>query len=228
MTAKDVAAALTGGGAVDSLSALCRRCLALVAADGASLTLTVGPHQEGAVADSSPPARLAREAAFGLGEGPGLEAIRQGEPVLAGDLAALSDRWPHYAGSIAEAGVGSVFSFPLRIGAATLGLLEFYRWRPSALEEGDLRQALAVAEAATQVLVSWQAGAPPGSLAARLESGAARRAVVHQATGVAAAQLGCSIEEALVRLRAAAYASDRHIADLAADLVAGRLRLEDA
>ena len=48
--------------------------------------------------------------------------------------------------------------------------------------------------------------------------------VVHQAAGMVMVQLDSSVEEALVRLRAAAYADGRPVADLATDVVQGDLR----
>jgi len=50
---------------------------------------------------------------------------------------------------------------------------------------------------------------------------------VHQATGMISVQLEVSLAEALVRLRAHAYANDRPLNEVAADVVARRLRLED-
>jgi AmiR/NasT family two-component response regulator len=51
------------------------------------------------------------------------------------------------------------------------------------------------------------------------------RMVVHQAAGVAMVQLDTTIEEAMARLRATAYAEDVSINALAADVVSGRRRL---
>jgi hypothetical protein len=49
---------------------------------------------------------------------------------------------------------------------------------------------------------------------------------VHQATGMITVQLGVSMAVALVRLRAHAYAHDRRLRDVAADVVARRLRFD--
>ena len=51
------------------------------------------------------------------------------------------------------------------------------------------------------------------------------RMVVHQAAGMAMVQLGTSLPEALVRLRATAFAEGISINDLATDLVSRRRRL---
>ncbi|KPI12010.1 GAF domain protein [Actinobacteria bacterium OK074] len=53
------------------------------------------------------------------------------------------------------------------------------------------------------------------------------RAAVHQATGMISVQLGVSLEEALVRLRAHAYGSERPVGEVAQDVVARRLRFSD-
>ena len=53
-----------------------------------------------------------------------------------------------------------------------------------------------------------------------------RRAEIDQATGMLTEQLGTGIAEAFVRLRAYAYARDRQLADVAHDIVLGRLRLD--
>ncbi len=66
----------------------------------------------------------------------------------------------------------------------------------------------------------------PGS-DAWAELNALSRAEVSQATGMVMAQLGIDPAEALVRLRAHAYATDRSAIDVARDILDRRLRLED-
>ena len=50
-----------------------------------------------------------------------------------------------------------------------------------------------------------------------------RRAEIHQAVGMVSVQLGVSLTDALVALRARAYAEGRAIAQVAADVIARRL-----
>ena len=50
--------------------------------------------------------------------------------------------------------------------------------------------------------------------------------VVHQASGMVAAQLGASIAEGLIRLRAYAFANDRTLTEVAEAVVARRLRFD--
>ncbi len=53
-----------------------------------------------------------------------------------------------------------------------------------------------------------QARALPGALAARLEPGSDFHYVVHQAAGMVSAQLDIIVGQALIRLRAYAYANE--------------------
>jgi hypothetical protein len=50
------------------------------------------------------------------------------------------------------------------------------------------------------------------------------RAEVHQATGMISVQLGVSLEEAFVRLRAHAFANGAALGDVAGEVVGRRLR----
>jgi len=61
-----------------------------------------------------------------------------------------------------------------------------------------------------------------------LGSGADFDYVVHQATGMVAAQLEVSVGQALVRLCAYAFGNDRPLTDVAWDVVARKLRFDAA
>ena len=84
-----------------------------------------------------------------------------------------------------------------------------------------------VAEVAARWVLEAQAGAPPDTLAAELEAGADFHFAVHNAAGVVSVQQDISVTEALIRLRAFAFSSDRLLADVARDVIARRLRLDD-
>lgn len=66
-----------------------------------------------------------------------------------------------------------------------------------------------LADVAAQVVVAMQANAPPGRLAQELEAGGEFQCVVHQASGMVAAQLEVSVGQALIRLRADAFGNHR-------------------
>jgi GAF domain-containing protein len=86
-----------------------------------------------------------------------VSAVRAGTPILVSDLDEPGDivveRWPTFMEGAAQAGVRAVFAFPLRIGAITVGVLDFYRDRPGDLTAGQLATALIAADAAALALL---------------------------------------------------------------------------
>ena len=167
---------------------------------------------------------LMEETQYTLGEGPCFDAYHLERPVIEPDLANPETvRWPAFSPVVLRAGVRSVFGFPLRIGAVCLGALGFYRDIAGPLTNDQHADALVLADVATRAVLAIQANASAGEIAAELESGANLRFVVHQASGMVAGQLGVSITEALVRLRAYAFANDRAISEIAEEVVARHL-----
>ena len=167
-----------------------------------------------------------------LGEGPSLDASVSSGPALAADLAdgESGRRWPACAPAARQAGAAAVFAFPLVIGAIRAGVLCLYRDRPGRLSSGQLGDALVFADTATLLLLDAQAGAArdqgpeTGPHGQPVDLGA-NRAEIDQATGMLTEQLGVSVTDAFVRLRAYAYANELRLADVARDIVARRLRL---
>jgi hypothetical protein len=171
---------------------------------------------------------LVEQLQFELGEGPCVDAYHQDRPVLEPDLAApVTPRWLAFTGPAVEAGVRAIFGFPLEVGAVRLGALNLYCDRPGSLTDDQHADALVMADITAQALLVMQANAPPGRLAAELEAGADFQYVVHQASGMVAAQLEVSVGQALIRLRAYAFGNDRPLAEVAEDVVARRLRFDD-
>jgi hypothetical protein len=76
-------------------------------------------------------------------------------------------------------------------------------------------------------MLSLQEPAESADLGVLLDGVGADRIVVHQATGVIAAQLDESTVNALARLRAAAFESGRSIYDVALDVVGRRVRFDE-
>ena len=113
----------------------------------------------------------------------------------------------------------------MRMGAARFGALDLYRDRRGDLGRDQLTDAISMSEIVTRAVIAVQADADMGALAADLDD-ADLRAQVHQAAGMIAAQLDIPVTDALVRLRAHAYAQGRPVNEVALDVVERRLRLE--
>jgi hypothetical protein len=215
----------TGDEPVHGEARLCEVCAEVVAMTGAGIMLMAGELPLGSVCSSNQVSALIEDLQFTLGEGPCVDAYRHGRPVLAPNLAyPVEARWLAFTPSAVAAGAKAVFGFPLQVGAVRLGALNLYRDRPGALTDDQHADALVMAGVAARAVITRQAQAPGGPLAAELEAGWDFRVVVHQASGMVSAQLDVSVAEALIRLRAYAFANDRLLTDVAEDVVSRRLR----
>lgn len=207
---------------------LCQECLAALAISGVGLALmTADGPTGGIVAATDGPAQEMEELQFSLGEGPCVDASSSGRPVLQPDL--LKDavaRWPAFGPAVLAAGIRAIFAFPLQLGAICLGVLDLYRSTPGSLSASELLDALAFADAATQVLLHLQHHDDDNGAQSMLTDAFDDRAVVHQATGMMTVQLDVSLAHALLRLRAHAYATEIHICVVAADVVDRSLRFD--
>lgn len=225
----EILSELTSGGGQDSLpSQLCAACLTALPVSGVGVALMTEDGPSGIVlAATDERARQLEELQFALGEGPCVEASGGGAPVLEPDLrrAGIS-RWPRFGAAVLDAGVRAVFALPLRVGAIRVGVLDLYRDTPGSLTDRDLAEALAFADAATEVVLQLQDHDEGGGGAIRAGP-VDSRAEVHQATGMITVQLGVGLAEALTRLRAHAYATGRPVSDIAADVVHRRMVFDD-
>ena len=221
-----------GGGAGRSPAVAAAAAAAALSVDGICAGVGIGP--EGAVLawGRGETSAALDEAGFTLGEGPVRDCLAAGAPILVADLSAEGSRWPAFAPAAMDLGVRAVFALPLRIGAINVGTLLAHRGAPGALRGGQLSDALALADTLTLLFLrragverSGAAGEEPSPDWAGADT---HRLGVHQATGMTSVQLGVSLAEALVRLRAHAYAENRPLNEVAADVVARRLRLGDS
>jgi hypothetical protein len=207
-------------------SHLCEVCAEVVVMSGAGIMLMSGDVPRGSVGSSNEVSALIEELQYVLGEGPCVDAYRTDRPVVEADLAAHGPaRWPAFTSRAVNAGALAVFGFPLQVGAVRLGALNLYRDRTGALDDDQHADALVMAGVAARAVLDMQAQAPPGGLAAEMEAGSNFRFVVHQAAGMLRGELGISVAEALVRLRAYAFANDLMLDEVAEDVVTRRLKL---
>ncbi len=160
-----------------------------------------------------------------LGEGPRYRAYQHGTPVLVADLAG-DPTWLAFGPAALASGIAATFAFPLHRGTVRVGALTLYQDRAADLSDEQYADALVIARLALDLFLSLQAGGAEDDLDRLLADQVGDSAEIHQASGMVSVQLGISVQAALAVLRASAYAAGRSLHDVAADVVAHRLRMD--
>lgn len=207
---------------------LCAMCADALPVTGVGMALMTDNGHEGVVAATDGPAKLMEDLQFSLGEGPCLDASTQGGPVLQPDLAISGERrWPVFGPAVLEAGIAAIFAFPLQVGKIRLGVLDLYRSTSGNLDDEELIDALAFADAAVVILLHLQNQTSNGNgLHPQLSDPLGNRSEIHQATGMIGVQAAVGLANALLLLRGHAFAAERSVLEVARDVVARRLRFD--
>lgn len=208
---------------------LCEACRSVVAVTGAGIMLFTAQGPAGSICTTSAVSALVEDLQFTLGEGPCVDAYHFNRPVMEPDLAAPAiPRWQAFSGPALDAGVRAVFGFPVGVGAVRIGALNLYADHPGPLSDEQHADALIVAEIAADAILVMQSGGSASELAPALEAVSDFHFVVHQAAGMVSAQLEVPLAQSLSLLRAHAFAKQRPLAEVAADVVERRLRFDGA
>jgi hypothetical protein len=209
----------------ERLDLLTGRVARLCGADAAAIVVHLVTRGETVHTASAPLAERTVALELRDGEGPIAESQMTGRLVVVADLQ-REPRWPAVVAGFAALGVGSLVAVPLALGSLQLGALVLVGDRPCGYTPDQLDRIIHVADAATQLVIGLQQDGDGNGdhLGAAFTSPADRSAVVHQAVGMIAVQLGCQLDEGLVRLRARAYATDRTLSDVATTVVGRDLR----
>jgi hypothetical protein len=212
---------------------LCGACVELLAVDGAALSIIYDGAITRSLGASGQLSRELDELQFTLGEGPCLQAVNSAAPVLVADLDDPTlTLWPGFAEAALHRGVRAVFALPVSAAASAIGALDLYRQQPGELGELALAGGLVAAELAALPLLDLM-GIDLDAALTDETSGAweqltqLTRVEVYQAAGMLIAQLNVTPAEALIRLRAYAYANDRTASDVAFAIIEEGLLLTD-
>jgi GAF domain/ANTAR domain len=225
-------AAVDGHRGAKAADRLCEACVVLLNIDAAALSLILDGATTGTLGSSSDSARRLDEVQFTVGEGPCIDSIATRRPVLVVDLVDPDDRrWPAFSPAMLAHQIRAVFALPVVVAGEYIGALDLFRHQPGPLDRDNLGGALVAAEVAGIPLLDLlsadlQAAIGDPASNAWADLNALSRAEVGQATGMLMAQLDIDPAEALVRLRAHAYATGRSATDIARDILDRRLKLE--
>jgi hypothetical protein len=203
----------------------------LLAVDGASISFVDKGATRGTFGSSGELSRRLDELQFTFGEGPCLDAVRLGAPVLAPDLADPDERrWPAFSQAVLESGVRAVCALPVTIAASPVGALDLYRFTYGPFTEDDLSGGQWAAELATLPLLDLASSnfdPEDQSESGWSEIVTLERVEVYQATGMVIAQLNVGPVEALIRIRAYAFAHNLTASEVAWEIIERRLSLAD-
>jgi hypothetical protein len=225
-------AAVGGRRGVAAADSLCEACVTLFGVDAAAISLLFDGTSSGTLGSSGASARVYDELQFTFGEGPCLDCVALRAPILVTDLANGSDvRWPAYRPAMLDHQIRGIFAIPVVLAGQYVGALDLFRAQPGKLPGEYLAGAIVAAELAGIPLLDlmdsdMQAAVDDPNSSVWAQFNALSRVEVSQATGMLVAQLGVDPAEALVRLRAHAYATGRSATDVARDILDRRLYLE--
>ncbi|WP_235039188.1 ANTAR domain-containing protein [Kibdelosporangium aridum] len=189
--------------------------------DAAAISLRSSSRVEELAATSDAWARRLEELQYTAGDGPGVEAFSRGGPVLVTDMATVDQRWPGFVDAAIADGLAAVFAFPLQAGAIQLGTLDLYRHQPGALSADALADATVLADLATTALLTDVA--PTRTAPWAREDTPGHYDDVNVATGMLAAQLRISVDDAFLRLRAHAFSTGQAVLEVARAILARQL-----
>lgn len=163
---------------------------------------------------------------FSGGEGPVVETLRYNEPRRADDIAAEA-RWPTFCRAAVEAGFRSCLVLPLRTDQQPAGAVALYGEQPSVFRGVSHDAALLFAAQGGTAVRNAAIYGTCRRLVGNLHTALVARAVIEQAKGVVAAQLGVSPDRAFHLLSRYSQQTNRRVRKVSTDLVQGRLTAED-
>jgi hypothetical protein len=205
---------------------LARAAAASLGVEGVGLSVHDVAGNSTPLGASDETASAAERLQFTVGSGPCMFAARSGWPVF-GPEDQLRTRWPAFHDLlVTHTPYRSVVALSLPGDLRGAGALDLYLTHPVGIVTFDAVEALCVAELVSDELchaAAWsewtEVDGPPWTHG----EAARQRARVWVATGMVSCGLELESGDALALLRSHAYASDRTVDALAADLLAGRL-----
>jgi len=208
---------------------LCEVCVQACGVNGSALSIAFGD-QRSTVCTTDEVSSQLEDLQSTYSDGPGVEAARDGWSVLAPDLTdGAEQRWAWFRPAAVEAGAQAMFALPVRMGAVRLGALTLYRVTPGALSPEQVRDARLLADAGSVLLTLNQPGEKTAQAFLWVVGDRSRfRPEVPQAVGATMMDLGVDAREALARICAHAFAENRTVAEVAAEIIDGGLRLPPA
>lgn len=158
-----------------------------------------------------------------LEEGPCVECVRVGHPVIVPDLAAAADRYPSFVPRALEAGAGAIHALPMTGHGELVGSLNIVSLEPTELSETQLSTARMLADVAVSYIFAIRLHEETSQLAGQLQNALDARVVIEQAKGMLAERHQESLRDAFERLRRHARSRSAPVREIARQVVEDRL-----
>jgi transcriptional regulator with GAF, ATPase, and Fis domain len=204
---------------VDLLDRLVTDCVDLLNVTAAGILLTDQRGNLQLMASSSEESRVLELFQLEDRDGPCLDSIRTSSPVTVTDAAEMERRWPRFAVAARASGYTSVHAFPMRLREETIGALNLFGSRSSAIAVDEQQIAQALADVATIGILQQRSIHLASLVAEQLQVALNTRIVVEQAKGVLAEFARVDMPTAFTALRSYARGSNQKIGLVADALV---------
>ncbi|WP_369745662.1 GAF and ANTAR domain-containing protein [Paenarthrobacter sp. AMU7] len=185
------------------------------------------------VAGSSDKAILLDHIEQDLGQGPCLDALDQGRPLLLDDVA-TDVSWPEYSRALAAEGCHSALGVPMDLGETSEAVLNFFAPKPGLFTPDVINEAAAFAHVAGSALRLAIRIETVEQLNTDLKTAMATRTVIDLACGAIMAQNRCTQEEAFKLITKASSHRNEKVHKVATDIIThvggaaeGSLHFED-
>lgn len=202
-------------------ASLCEKFVSTLPVEHAAISTLGDPFEVETVCSSDALAARLDELQLDYGVGPCWQARASRSAVLVPDLrtSSATQAWPVLRAALASHEIRSAYAFPLTVGTLDIGAVDLYGADPDAMSAAQITQASAMAHvAAVDVLRNAMDHRDDPA-----EHGSSPRRFVHQATGMVIAQMRVDADDALMIMRAHAFATERSILEVAGDIVARRI-----
>ena len=205
--------------ALDFLSTLTERSVELLGADAAGVILDDLRGSLRVVASTSDRAQVLELFELHNDEGPCLDCINGGRPVVNVPRSEARSRWPRFRAAAEELGYQSTHAIPLRLRDSVIGAMNLFSTSPATLGDGDVALAQGLADIATIGLLQERAVRQSGLLAEQLQGALNSRILIEQAKGVLLASAGVDVDQAFRLMRAYSRRHNLPVKTVARDVI---------
>lgn len=199
-------------------------CTELLPVDGVGVLL-VEESELTVATTNSPEGDAIERLEVELGEGPCMEAVRTGKPVLISDLEEVRHRYPQFAPRALDTGVRAIQALPLTGRGELVGALDIMNRQPTELTPAQLGIAQMLADVAVSYVFTVRLHQETSRLADQLQNALDSRVFIEQAKGILGERHGETMDLAFERLRDHARKHRLKIRAVAAAVVEGQLKL---